>query len=252
MAAVRHKAGGATHSFDQSGVLLSRSDLPAPGRFAAYAFGGLGVLIALSSIGATWYAADQSTLSLIFHKAFWVDTERNAATLANVLLFLLASGLCIIAALETHKAHDRHSGYWIVLTVVTLLLAYDEAASIHELLIGPVNSWLGTGGSVLTFAWVVPGAVFAGLFGAAFSVFLWKLPKSVGMLMIAAGAIYVLGALGAETMGGAIFARERTLDLTSYKVATTIEEALEMTGLILFSTAILRFLQPRTGPHRGP
>ena len=58
-------------------VLLLANDLPSPARFATVAFCGLGVLIALSSLGAYLHTDDAELATLLFHKAFWMDTDHD-------------------------------------------------------------------------------------------------------------------------------------------------------------------------------
>lgn len=201
-------------------------------------------MVTLSSLGAVLHAFEQSAVSLLVHKAFWIDAERNIPTLANVSLLVSAASLCALAAVAEFRRGAERRWNWAALSLILCTLAFDEAAGVHELLMGPVGRALHVGGGPFTFAWVIPGAGFVAVIGAAFSLFLWRLPPTVRLLMAISGSVYVSGALGLEMVGGLLYAKEGTLDGTAYKIATTIEETLEMVGLIVFDAAVLRFLKP--------
>jgi hypothetical protein len=56
--------------------------------------------------------------------------------------------------------------------------------------------------------------------------------------MIVAGCVYVAGALGMELVGGA-WAAKHGQDNLVYSLLTTVEEGLELTGLVLFIRTLL-------------
>jgi hypothetical protein len=132
------------------------------------------------------------------------------------------------------------AGYWRVLGCIFLFLGIDEATMLHERLIKPLRSALDTSG-LLYFAWVIPYGVFMLVVLFAFLKFLLTLPARIRYLILAAGGIYVTGVLIFEMIG----ARHADLHSTrtvTYAVLVTIEESLEMVGLILFVYALLAFI----------
>ena len=80
--------------------------------------------------------------------------------------------------------------------------------------------------------------VFLALF---FSNFLFKLPKTTSVSFIIAGIIYLTGLLGIEMVGGYYHELHGKENLT-YSLISTLEESLEMLGLILFIRALLDYL----------
>jgi hypothetical protein len=124
--------------------------------------------------------------------------------------------------------------------VLFLLLAYDEAAQMHERLI-PLGRALFGGQGVLYFAWVVFGAIFVGLVGLAYLRFVWALPRGYGLAVAAAGALFVSGALGIELMESD-YAEEYGHDTLAFDLMATVEESLEMIGLMLFGATLLNWL----------
>ena len=72
--------------------------------------------------------------------------------------------------------------------------------------------------------------------------FLWHLPRRWKGWFAAAGAIYVGGAVGVELLGG-LYASQYDVATFAYALITTVEEGLEMLGVVLFLYAILGLLQ---------
>jgi hypothetical protein len=136
------------------------------------------------------------------------------------------------------------------LSFLFVYLSIDEAVGIHELTIAPLHDALGTGG-VFYFAWVIPAILLLGAMGLAYLNFLRHLPGSVSRLVLSAAAIYLVGALGGDIVGGHWVDRHGAQNLT-YALMTQVEESLETFGLALFIFALLTHLAraaPRWGIH---
>ena len=87
--------------------------------------------------------------------------------------------------------------------------------------------------------------------GLAYLKFVWALPGRTRLHFIMAGVIFLTGALGVEMLG----AREADLygyDTVIYCFLYSVEEMLEMLGVVLFIYALLSYLcsAPR-GPGLG-
>ena len=134
------------------------------------------------------------------------------------------------------------------MSVIFLYLSYDEAAQVHERLINPMRELLRAGG-VFYFAWVIPATAGLLVIGAIYLRFVLALPPQVRKLFVLSAAVYVSGAFGTEMVGG--YMRDSRADLwTAYQVIVTIEETLELLGMMLFSTAILKLLARDTETSR--
>lgn len=172
---------------------------------------------------------------------FGVSGEGKLPTFYSGLTLLAAAALlCMIAK------HERHRGggfcrYWSALALIFTLMAMDELVSIHELGTATIRSHLGITGGLLYHAWVIPAMAFLLTMTAVYTRFLLALPARSRALFVTAGVIYVGGALGAEMAGGAwISAHGHGL---AYGVISTIEEILEMTGIVVFLYALLDYLE---------
>ena len=181
-------------------------------------------------------------------KLFYVDTERNLPTAFSCLLLLFAALLlALVSVLEAQRgAPLRH---WVLLCLGFGLMTVDEAWSIHERAIEPLRALLGEEQDlgVLYYAWVVPGIVLVALLTVYFWRFLGRLPARTALAFAAAGAIYLGGAIGMELIGGRYDELYGVTNL-GYVLIVTIEESLEMAGVIVFIWALLDYLRTH---HRG-
>jgi len=81
--------------------------------------------------------------------------------------------------------------------------------------------------------------------------FLKRLPPKAALHFIIAGAIYVMGAIGMEMPGANVayyyaqLGQGEGLHETSilYDVITTIEESLELTGIVFFNYVLMRYVK---------
>jgi hypothetical protein len=78
------------------------------------------------------------------------------------------------------------------------------------------------------------------LLGLVYLKFLFRLPKKTMVNFIVAGVVYVGGALGVELIGGRY--REMQGINFTYKMIATVEESLEMLGVVMFIRALLLYL----------
>ena len=219
-----------------------------PAKVAKVLWAVAGVLLLLSIAGqfAKYFLGKRHLFGLI--EEFNVDEENNIPTyFATVLLLLSASLLALIASAKA-KTGDSFTRHWMVLSGIFLFLSIDEAASLHERLMSPIRDLLGVGGW-LRFAWVIPGMIFVAVFALSYLKFLFHLPKRPRLLFVLAGCLYVDGAIGLEMIGGhhAEFYRVKSF---TYGVITTIEEGLEMSGIIVFIYALLVYISMRASRHQ--
>ena len=94
----------------------------------------------------------------------------------------------------------RQTFYWLGLTILFLFLAIDEGAAIHEAVSTFLERYMNARGA-LYFLWVVPYGVATLVFALAFLKFVWELPKDTRARFVAAGLIFLSGALGIEMFG---------------------------------------------------
>ena len=173
--------------------------------------------------------------------------EHNVPSLFSGLLIALG-GLLAAAAAKGERKNGRPFWAWAGLAVLLLFLAADEWLAFHEHLIKPLQKALNTRGPLL-FAWVIPYGALTACFVAVYARFLSRLPRVTSRLFIAAGGVYVAGAMGCELLGGLI---QESLgrDSIAFAAEVLVEETLEMSGMALFVYALAAHLE-RTFPAIG-
>jgi hypothetical protein len=174
---------------------------------------------------------------------FDLDEENNLPSYFSASLLLLAAVLLWIITAFKRRSGAPFASKWTALAWAFLYLAVDEAASLHELLIRPTQELLGpklTGG-IFVAAWVIPAVGITVPFALSFRRFLLHLPKKVGSLILLAGSLHMAGAIGVEMIGHR-YLTHHTLDLT-YSMFVTLEESLEISGVIVFIHALLLYIE---------
>ena len=96
------------------------------------------------------------------------------------------------------------------------------------------------------YAWLVPYAIGCLAFLVIYARFLKQLPREDKLNILLAGIVYVAGAAGAELIGALYVHVYHTEHAIGYDIESAIEESLEMTGVILFVYALLRYIETQT------
>ena len=185
-----------------------------------------------------WLNANYN-MQLISHY-FNFDQESNFPSLYSALSLGFCSYLLAIIFIIKKAQKARYAKHWKALSLIFLFLALDEACSLHELLIPVLRRAIDARG-ILYFTWVVPAFFLLIVFLIVFKNFIKNLPTKTRTLFILAGGVYVAGALGMELVGGYI---ADTIGYnTIYGLASTIEELLEMLGIVIFVNGLLSYIQ---------
>lgn len=154
--------------------------------------------------------------------------EANLPTWYSAIL-LFGCGLACVAVAE--KAGRR----WLGLAACFAYISFDEVAEIHENLGGHFG-----GEGLLYFDWVIPASIAVAALGAIFWPLLRETPGHVRRRLIAAGAIYVGGALLMELPLGYV-AEQRGVDNLAYGLIDWVEETMELGGATLFLLSMARY-----------
>lgn len=181
-----------------------------------------------------------------FSVMFFFDMENNLPSYFSTTILLVASFILAIISFLKRKQNDSFQLYWVGLALIFLLLSIDESLSLHnrvENLLDPLKP-ITAAYPFLLFSWVILGILFVGCFMAFYLRFFLALPKVMKIRFFGSGAIYVLGAIGFEMIGAYFFAKSEfnTRSLT-YMLMVTIEESLEIAGVILFIDTLLKYLK---------
>lgn len=177
---------------------------------------------------------------------FKMDGEKNLGTYFSAINLLTAS-LLLFIIYKLHKNRgigDSH--YWLVLSIVILALSIDEVACAHELLVEPVRDYFEIE-HLFYFAWVIPGIIICAVLAIYFSKFYLNLPARYKKLFGISAFLLIGGAIGMEIIDGYLysFVQERTL---GYSALATIEESMEMLGVILFIYSLIQYLKSDIKP----
>lgn len=234
------------------GTLRERETLPRPisrtirpWGIVAVAGSAYGVLLVLGLIGAfLTHAVDDATVQKAAEIVLF-EEESNLPTLFNFLLLVANMAAFAVVSAFAFGGWDKWRWHWLALTALFLLLAYDEAAQLHEKLSVLLESRVGGGTGFLGFAWVVPGMAAVAVVGMALIPFLRALPRRSAVLFLLAGAIFVSGSIGVE-MVEAEYAGRQGWDTLTFSLLTVVEESLEMIGLI---TLLYGTTSHLVGPH---
>jgi hypothetical protein len=169
-----------------------------------------------------------------------MDREANLPTAFSAFQLGAVSLLCALVFARARAAREPFAGRWRALAGIFLYLAIDEAAGIHELATIPTRELLKhrTGG-VLDAAWIVPAGIAVAALGLWSLRFLRALDPETRRRSLFAGGLFLLGAVGVEAFGLA-YGRAHGLTDPIYTLGfVPVEEALEMTGVWLFSGVLL-------------
>lgn len=208
----------------------------------AIALSGIMVVLLLLHLGVSFYNHQMNyTLPQHLTRIVGMDVENSIPTWYSSTLLFVCCGLLTAIAFVKKQLRDRFTRHWQGLAVLFLLLSLDEAASIHETVDRALKLWFNSTGW-LYYAWVIPGLIFVSLVGLVYWKFLQKLSSPTRWLFITAGIAYVGGAIGMEILGGSQADTYGRYSL-NYVLISTVEETLEMSGVILFVYALLNYLQ---------
>lgn len=174
---------------------------------------------------------------------FYLDAEHNLPTMFSVVLLLGAAVLLAWVAMLKTREQDPYASRWKLLAAGFAFMALDEGAQIHELFAMPVRQLLGGHDlGIWNFSWVIPFGLLVLVLAVYFAKFVLSLPRRTAFLFVLAGILYVGGAIGFE-MIGAGYEGKHGHENAIYVLLATVEETLEMAGVILFIHALLQYLR---------
>ncbi len=172
---------------------------------------------------------------------FNMDKEVNMPTIFSCILLLICASLISLITKNYEDMNDLNLRKWNGLKWIFVFLAFDEGLQIHEAFIIPsIKPMLP---AILTVVWVIPYSIFAILAIIYFMPLLKSLPRKIKVMILFSGLIYISGALGLEMIGSFLV---RTGDIRlhgiSYGLISTLEETLEMVGLLFFIHTLLKYI----------
>jgi len=171
---------------------------------------------------------------------FSLNREENIPALYSTLSLLFCGLLLAIIAAGKNRKRAAYRYHWAGLAAIFIYLSMDEALSFHESSTRPLRSALNTEGA-LFYAWIIPYSIGLVLLLLIYIEFILNLPGKTRSLLLLAGIVFVAGAIGMELVAGphdAQFGRDNPV----YSLYSTIEEVLEMSGIVIFIYALLSYI----------
>jgi hypothetical protein len=169
-----------------------------------------------------------------------LDAEKGFGTWFAAVILLLAGRLLLLISQDSRQGRDGLWGWWLVLAVGFHVLSLDEVAGMHEYVNAYADDFGWGDTRWTTYALVLVLMVFAGY--VPFLVLMLKQghKRTVGLL-VAAGAIYLGGAVIVEKISPD---ENELMSSMSYNLGwITLEEGLEMAGIILMIYTLLDYLR---------
>ena len=177
---------------------------------------------------------------LIFVQWFDFDIENNIPSIYSSFALFFSSFLFFVIAIHKRQRLDYEKLCWFGLGIIFLFLSIDEGFQIHENIGDIVENYI-SATKFLYFPWILPYGFAVIIFILLYLKFIIGLPEKISILFILAGSIYLTGAIVFDMLGG----REAELhgyDSIIYCILYTIEEFLEMTGIVILIFALCSYI----------
>ena len=177
-------------------------------------------------------------------KAFNLDIEKSLPSLYVIVEWLVCILLLLLITLAKRSRHEAYS-FWLGLIVIFTFLLIDEFMQIHETLSWILQRKFNTSGPLL-YAWIIPYSILLLLLGLLYLKFISKLTLKIRTRFLAAFSLFAAGSIGMELLEGN-HVDTHGLDLYYYVLFVTIEESLEMAGLVVFINALITYINEQLG-----
>jgi hypothetical protein len=177
---------------------------------------------------------------------FFLDGEGNVPAIFSTWLFLLNAVIFLIVWKAACLSGDSHK-IWLFLSSVFVFLALDESISIHERLIDPLRQALGATG-IFYYAWIIPYGVGVVLLAIVAIPVFWRMQKRIRFWFGLSAATYLVATIGLEMISGKYLVMMNEQKDIVWIFMVTLEESLEMVGLIILVYAQLLLLRDK---HNG-
>lgn len=198
--------------------------------------------LALASVAgqiSRYFLGHGTVLGLV--NLFHLDGEHNIpAWFSSSMLFVCGLLLGMVAFTKRVEG-ARYAAHWSGLSIIFLCMSLDEAIMIHERWEKPLDALLGSG-DFFCQGRIIPAVLLIFAFALTYLRFLAHLPTRTRRLFIVAGFVYFAGALGMDIVSGGYMVRHGRENMT-YQMLSSVEEILEMLGVVVFVYALLSYLQ---------
>jgi hypothetical protein len=167
-----------------------------------------------------------------------MGSESNLPTYVSALYLLFSGCLCILISKEELNRKKRLNWHWIGLAAGLLVMSVDEAAMIHEGVVGVfLRESVGRGEGIMYYVWYRAYIPLVLVIICLYLPFLKRLPLRYSSRLILSGLVYLSGSLGFEILESYLAYQGSSLGLN-----ILIEETLEMMGVVILIYTLLLYL----------
>jgi hypothetical protein len=166
------------------------------------------------------------------------DLGQSIPRFYSAVVLLLCSGLLLTIAKAKKKDNTHNYLYWLGLALIFIFLAITKDTALHESLAKPLRSALNIS-KIQFYAWAY-GIVIV-IFPVLYLKFLLGLPRRTLLLLAIGGSAFVVGAFGLDLIV-AYLGKSINHHAVAYIGLATLEEVLEMGGVIVFVYALLSYM----------
>ena len=180
----------------------------------------------------------------ILIEAFNLDVEKNIPSLYVLVEWLFCLALLSVITFVKKKQKSPYAP-WMGIVILFGFLSFDEFMSIHESISWHIHLAFKTSGA-LFYPWIIPYSILIVILGIVSLKFMMNLPAMTRNLFIFAFVVFTASAIGIELFEG-LHLSTHGKDNVYYLVFVTIEESLEMAGLVIFIYALSSYLTNELG-----
>lgn len=196
----------------------------------------------LAALYTKHIASEQYGMLWVFH----FDSEANIPALYSFVI-IMACGALLWATASLHEVRiKQQTRFWKTLSCLCIIAALDEFTGFHQVLTTDSLKLLGdfTADGYLYFKWIIPYCLFFALMTAFLLNQFIRLPIHTKLTFLLGGTIFFVGAILFEMLGGHYLVThpgESKYTSLNYALLATVEELLEMIGIIIFLYGIMKF-----------
>ena len=169
---------------------------------------------------------------------FDLSGKQSIPRFFSTVMLLLCSGLLLTIAVAKKRDNTPGFLYWLGLAFIFLLLSITKNTAIHENLAVSIRSVLNMS-KIQFYAWAY--GMVSVIFLVVYLRFLLGLPRRTMFLFAIGGAVFIGGAFGLDLVV-AYLGKSFDHQTLAYIGLSTLEEVLEMAGIIVFVYALLSYM----------
>ncbi|MBD1918206.1 MULTISPECIES: hypothetical protein [Cyanophyceae] len=184
----------------------------------------------------------ESTPLVGIYNFFNMSVEANFPTYISAINLLIAALLCGLIAFCESNLKKRYTWHWWGLAACLLILSLDEAAQIHEGIVGSIlGFYVEQGQGIFYYKWYLAYIPVLAILSFLYLPFLKHLPLRYSSKFVLSAFVYFGGAIGFEMVQAYLSYHSRSTGLS-----VLVEETLEMLGVVIVIYTLLLYLSEQS------